>query len=162
MGGGVGASLTPSLFHAHSLLSLQGPRPLLKPAEALAAPHSPPTHLPPAMASALSYVSKFKSFIILFITPLLLLPLIILMPAKVSCVSGQPRRGLRLEPVASTEPGGTKLPGTAPLKSLGLWESGCQMGSALQKIVNGTETPGHTDVGIRRTKRASTSWQAKT
>lgn len=34
------------------------------------------------MASALSYVSKFKSFIILFITPLLLLPLIILMPAK--------------------------------------------------------------------------------
>ncbi|XP_058415269.1 Na(+)/citrate cotransporter isoform X4 [Diceros bicornis minor] len=34
------------------------------------------------MASALSYVSKFKSFVILFITPLLLLPLIILMPAK--------------------------------------------------------------------------------
>lgn len=42
------------------------------------------------MASALSYVSKFKSFVILFVTPLLLLPLIILMPAKVSCVSGQP------------------------------------------------------------------------
>uniref|UniRef100_A0A671G210 Solute carrier family 13 member 5 n=1 Tax=Rhinolophus ferrumequinum TaxID=59479 RepID=A0A671G210_RHIFE len=37
------------------------------------------------MASALSYVSKFKSFAILFVTPLLLLPLIILMPAKV-CV----------------------------------------------------------------------------
>uniref|UniRef100_A0A7N5KQB3 Solute carrier family 13 member 5 n=1 Tax=Ailuropoda melanoleuca TaxID=9646 RepID=A0A7N5KQB3_AILME len=37
------------------------------------------------MASALSYVSKFKSFVILFITPLLLLPLVILMPAKV-CV----------------------------------------------------------------------------
>uniref|UniRef100_A0A2K6EIR0 Solute carrier family 13 member 5 n=1 Tax=Propithecus coquereli TaxID=379532 RepID=A0A2K6EIR0_PROCO len=37
------------------------------------------------MASALSYVSKFKSFVILFVTPLLLLPLIILMPAKV-CV----------------------------------------------------------------------------
>lgn len=44
-----------------------------------------------AMASALSYVSKFKSFVILFFTPLLLLPLIILMPAKVSCISGQPR-----------------------------------------------------------------------
>uniref|UniRef100_A0A8B9XLV7 Solute carrier family 13 member 5 n=1 Tax=Bos mutus grunniens TaxID=30521 RepID=A0A8B9XLV7_BOSMU len=42
--------------------------------------------LPPgsrsAMASALSYVSKFKSFVILFLTPILLLPLIILMPAK--------------------------------------------------------------------------------
>uniref|UniRef100_A0A8C5XCC3 Solute carrier family 13 member 5 n=1 Tax=Microcebus murinus TaxID=30608 RepID=A0A8C5XCC3_MICMU len=35
------------------------------------------------MASALSYVSKFKSFVILFATPLLLLPLIILIPAKV-------------------------------------------------------------------------------
>ncbi|XP_027622783.1 solute carrier family 13 member 5 isoform X2 [Tupaia chinensis] len=35
------------------------------------------------MASALSYVSKFKSFVILFVTPLLLLPLIILMPAKI-------------------------------------------------------------------------------
>ncbi|XP_036691850.1 solute carrier family 13 member 5 isoform X6 [Balaenoptera musculus] len=34
------------------------------------------------MASALSYVSKFKSFVILFVTPILLLPLIILMPAK--------------------------------------------------------------------------------
>ncbi|XP_054431832.1 Na(+)/citrate cotransporter [Pteronotus mesoamericanus] len=34
------------------------------------------------MASALSYVSKFKSFVILFITPILLLPLIILVPAK--------------------------------------------------------------------------------
>ncbi|XP_047403598.1 Na(+)/citrate cotransporter isoform X1 [Sciurus carolinensis] len=34
------------------------------------------------MASALSYVSKIKSFVILFLTPLLLLPLIILMPAK--------------------------------------------------------------------------------
>ncbi|KAM9596348.1 Na(+)/citrate cotransporter [Trichechus inunguis] len=34
------------------------------------------------MASTLSYVSKFKSFVILFITPILLLPLIILMPAK--------------------------------------------------------------------------------
>uniref|UniRef100_A0A8C5L0L3 Solute carrier family 13 (sodium-dependent citrate transporter), member 5 n=1 Tax=Jaculus jaculus TaxID=51337 RepID=A0A8C5L0L3_JACJA len=37
------------------------------------------------MASALSYVSKFKSFVILFFTPLLLLPLIILIPGKV-CV----------------------------------------------------------------------------
>ncbi|XP_029784012.1 solute carrier family 13 member 5 isoform X1 [Suricata suricatta] len=35
-----------------------------------------------AMASALSCVSRFKSFVILFITPLLLLPLVILMPAK--------------------------------------------------------------------------------
>ncbi|KAK2488565.1 hypothetical protein MC885_011991 [Smutsia gigantea] len=34
------------------------------------------------MASALSCVSKFKSFVILFFTPLLLLPLIVLMPAK--------------------------------------------------------------------------------
>ncbi|XP_062967893.1 Na(+)/citrate cotransporter isoform X2 [Cynocephalus volans] len=34
------------------------------------------------MASALSYISKFKSFVILFLTPLLLLPLIILMPSK--------------------------------------------------------------------------------
>nr|XP_034493205.1 solute carrier family 13 member 5 isoform X5 [Marmota flaviventris] len=34
------------------------------------------------MASALSYVSKIKSFVILFFTPILLLPLIILMPAK--------------------------------------------------------------------------------
>ncbi|KAM6175730.1 Na(+)/citrate cotransporter isoform 2-T2 [Erethizon dorsatum] len=34
------------------------------------------------MASALSYVSKFKSFVILFVSPLLLLPLVILMPAK--------------------------------------------------------------------------------
>ncbi|XP_003469687.1 Na(+)/citrate cotransporter isoform X3 [Cavia porcellus] len=34
------------------------------------------------MASALSYVSKFKSFAILFASPLLLLPLIILIPAK--------------------------------------------------------------------------------
>lgn len=43
------------------------------------------------MASALSYVSKFKSFVILFVTPLLLLPLIILVPTKVSCISLQPR-----------------------------------------------------------------------
>ncbi|XP_022451712.1 solute carrier family 13 member 5 isoform X2 [Delphinapterus leucas] len=60
-----------------------GLRPLLKPVKLLAAPLSP---LPPdslsAMASALSYVSKFKSFVILFVTPILLLPLIILMPAK--------------------------------------------------------------------------------
>ncbi|XP_021093858.1 solute carrier family 13 member 5 isoform X3 [Heterocephalus glaber] len=34
------------------------------------------------MASALSYISKFKSFVILFVSPLLLLPLIILIPAK--------------------------------------------------------------------------------
>ncbi|XP_054565720.1 Na(+)/citrate cotransporter isoform X2 [Eptesicus fuscus] len=34
------------------------------------------------MASALSYVSKFKSFVILFVTPILLLPLIILVPTK--------------------------------------------------------------------------------
>ncbi|XP_054565237.1 Na(+)/citrate cotransporter [Eptesicus fuscus] len=36
------------------------------------------------MASALSYVSKFKSFVILFVTPILLLPLIILVPTKVA------------------------------------------------------------------------------
>ncbi|XP_036308243.1 solute carrier family 13 member 5 isoform X2 [Pipistrellus kuhlii] len=34
------------------------------------------------MASALSYVNKFKSFVILFGTPILLLPLIILVPTK--------------------------------------------------------------------------------
>ncbi|XP_007935692.1 solute carrier family 13 member 5 [Orycteropus afer afer] len=34
------------------------------------------------MASTLNYISKFKSFVILFITPILLLPLIILIPAK--------------------------------------------------------------------------------
>ncbi|EPQ04332.1 Solute carrier family 13 member 5 [Myotis brandtii] len=34
------------------------------------------------MASALRYVSKFKSFVILFFTPILLLPLIILVPTK--------------------------------------------------------------------------------
>ena len=68
-----------------------GLRPLLKPVQRLAALLSllPPGSLS-AMASALSYVSKFKSFVILFLTPILLLPLIILMPAKVSCVSGQP------------------------------------------------------------------------
>lgn len=44
------------------------------------------------MASALSYVSKFKSFLILFLTPILLLPLVILMPAKVSCISAAPGR----------------------------------------------------------------------
>lgn len=39
------------------------------------------------MASALELsCSKFKSFVILFLTPILLLPLIILMPAKVSCL----------------------------------------------------------------------------
>lgn len=43
------------------------------------------------MASALSYVSKFKSFVILFVTPILLLPLIILVPTKVSCIALQPR-----------------------------------------------------------------------
>lgn len=59
-----------------------------------------------AMASALSYVSKFKSFLVLFFTPLLLLPLIVLMPAKVSCVSGQPRGPER--PVLSS---GDRTPG---------------------------------------------------
>lgn len=55
-----------------------------------------------AMASALSYVSKFKSFVILFITPLLLLPLVILTPAKVSCISADPGRPV---PAAGTNPG---------------------------------------------------------
>lgn len=58
------------------------------------------------MASALSYVRKFKSFVILFVTPLLLLPLIILMPTKVSCISLQPRR------LQATRPGnGLRAPG---------------------------------------------------
>lgn len=41
------------------------------------------------MDSAKIYVDKFKSFVILFFTPILLLPLIILVPDKVSYVSGQ-------------------------------------------------------------------------
>ncbi|KAL6092470.1 hypothetical protein STEG23_019199 [Scotinomys teguina] len=36
----------------------------------------------PAMASAKTYVTKFKSFVILFFSPILLLPLIILVPDK--------------------------------------------------------------------------------
>lgn len=55
-----------------------------------------------AMASALSYVSKFKSFVILFITPLLLLPLVILMPAKVSRISADPGSPV---PAAGANPG---------------------------------------------------------
>lgn len=68
-------------------------RPRLKPAE-LRASLTRLSRWPPssAMASALSYVSKFKSFVILFITPLLLLPLVILMPAKVSRSSADPGR----------------------------------------------------------------------
>ncbi|XP_067572883.1 Na(+)/citrate cotransporter isoform X2 [Pseudorca crassidens] len=83
-----GAAGRPHHGRRSSRRPLQPPglRPLLKPVKLLAAPLSP---LPPdslsAMASALSYVSKFKSFVILFVTPILLLPLIILMPAKV-CV----------------------------------------------------------------------------
>lgn len=45
-----------------------------------------------------TYVTKLKSFVILFFSPILLLPLIILIPDKVSCVSGQP--------------GGTRVPST--------------------------------------------------
>ncbi|XP_060147166.1 Na(+)/citrate cotransporter isoform X4 [Globicephala melas] len=80
-----GAAGRPHHGRRSSRRPLQPPglRPLLKPVKLLAAPLSP---LPPdslsAMASALSYVSKFKSFVILFVTPILLLPLIILMPAK--------------------------------------------------------------------------------
>lgn len=74
-------------------------RPRLKAAE-LRAPLTRLSRWPPssAMASALSYVSKFKSFVILFITPLLLLPLVILMPAKVSRSSADPARPMPAAP----------------------------------------------------------------
>ena len=94
------------------------------------------------MASALSYVSKFKSFVILFLTPILLLPLIILMPAKVSCVSGQPG-GFR-EPGA---PYGAANPGRwghAPSGAPGA------VGGALHGILRGM------DVGIHRSLETRT------
>lgn len=84
------------------------------------------------MASALSYVSKFKSFVILFLTPILLLPLIILMPAKVSCVSGQ-HGGFREPgaPYGAPNPGplgGARIPGRArlPRELRVLWEVPCE------------------------------------
>lgn len=116
-----------------------GPRPLLKPVQRLAALLSllPPGSLS-AMASALSYVSKFKSFVILFLTPILLLPLIILMPAKVSCVSGQ-HGGFREPgaPYGAPNPGplggahgyagGHDFPGVTHLLELRvLWEVPCE------------------------------------
>ena len=118
---------------------LPGLRPLLKPVQRLAALLSllPPGSLS-AMASALSYVSKFKSFVILFLTPILLLPLIILMPAKVSCVSGQPG-GFRepgapfgapnLGPLGGAHgfPGGHDFPWDTHLLELRMpWEVPCE------------------------------------
>lgn len=84
MGGGV--ATVPSPPPRKDCGPFLSPRSLWLPLTRLSRP--PPSR---AMASALSYVSKFKSFVILFFTPLLLLPLIILMPAKVSCISWQPR-----------------------------------------------------------------------
>jgi hypothetical protein len=40
------------------------------------------------MASVLRCLHNFKTLLVLFLTPLLLLPLIILIPDKVSCVFG--------------------------------------------------------------------------
>lgn len=81
MGGGVASPRFPR--DCGPFLS---PRSLWLPLTSLSRP--PPSS---TMASALSYVCKFKSFVILFLTPILLLPLIILMPAKVSCISWQSR-----------------------------------------------------------------------
>lgn len=104
------------------------------------------------MASALSYVSKFKSFVILFVTPILLLPLIILMPAKVSCVSGQPR-GFRV-PGAQQRAwnlgtlGGANgfSGGTAPLRHAPSGAPGA-MGGALQRVLKGMHLGVHRSQG---------------
>lgn len=61
------------------------------------------------MASAKTYVTKFKSFVILFFTPILLLPLIILVPDKVSCVSGQPGGTRVPSAITGTETGNAEL-----------------------------------------------------
>lgn len=82
MGGGVASPLFPG--DCGPFLS---PRSLWLPLTSLSRPSPSST-----MASALSYVYRFKSFVILFVTPILLLPLIILMPAKVSCISRHSRR----------------------------------------------------------------------
>lgn len=106
------------------------------------------------MASALSYVSKIKSFVILFFTPILLLPLIILMPAKVSCVSRQPGGTRRSVPY-----NGHGIPGalscnapTPPRDSSPEASSRCHMGGDLQRIPRGAETRSQGT----RTVRAST------
>ena len=89
------------------------------------------------MASALSYVSKFKSFVILFLTPILLLPLIILMPAKVSCLwaawwlpgAGCPLWGTKPGTIrwSARIPGRARLPGGTHLLELRvLWEVPCE------------------------------------
>lgn len=61
------------------------------------------------MASVKTYLTKFKSFMILFLSPILLLPLIILVPNKVSCVSGQPGRTRVPSAITGTEPGNAEL-----------------------------------------------------
>lgn len=61
------------------------------------------------MDSAKTCVTKFKSFAILLFTPILMLPLVILIPDKVSCVSGQPG-GIRVpSAITGTEPGNAEL-----------------------------------------------------
>ena len=92
------------------------------------------------MASAKTYGTKCKSFVILFFTPILLLPLIILVPDKVSCVSGQPGGTRVLSAITGTEPGNAELKctdspvrGQAPLGCV-LRCFGHQMGGALRRI----------------------------
>lgn len=97
------------------------------------------------MASVKTCVTKFKSFVILFFTPCLLLPLIILVPDKVSCVSGQPGGTRVPSAITGTELGnaeleradssvGTSSPGRV------LRPSRRQLGGALQRI-RGTQRP---------------------
>lgn len=98
------------------------------------------------MASAKTYVTKFKSFVILFFTPILLLPLIILVPDKVSCVSGQPGGTRVPSAITGMEPGNVlswnariSPWGQAPLGRV-LRFSRHQIGGALQRI-RGTWRP---------------------
>ncbi|KAK7804163.1 hypothetical protein U0070_022471 [Myodes glareolus] len=75
---------------------------------------SPASLLPfRAMASAKTYVTKFKSFVILFFTPILLLPLIILVPDK---------------PWKATLPG-TKAPPPHRQRAPSPYEAGMQSGA---------------------------------
>lgn len=66
------------------------------------------------MASVKTYVTKFKSFVILFFTPILLLPLIILVPDKVSCVSGKSGGTQVPSAITGTELGNAELERTDP------------------------------------------------
>lgn len=101
------------------------------------------------MASALSYVSKFKSFLILFVTPILLLPLIILAPTKVSCGPGDCRLpGPVTAPNAGHQVGAQGFPGGRSSPG----RSGRQVGGVLQRTSRGTPTLGPT---VPRTQEPS-------